>query len=115
MQVVERPVAAAEPGCIGNRGLNVIASPFNRALNAEALSKASRDRRCEGATGTMGMARRDPRALPDPNPATGGDEDIRNGFPRQMPAFDKSGSATEGKQGFTGSLHLGNVTDCRAT
>src|SRR5262249_33955128 len=108
MRVVKRSVAAAEPGCAGNRGLNVISRALNRPLNPETLSEPGCDRRGEGAAGAMGVTGRDPRAFPDPDAAASGDEHIRNGRPGKMPAFDKRCSTAERKQTFAGSLHLRN-------
>jgi hypothetical protein len=37
MSVIERPVAAAEPGCSGNRPLHVISGAIDGLLEAETL------------------------------------------------------------------------------
>src|SRR6516225_12024005 len=110
MRMVERPVAVTEPRRAGDRALDVISGTIDRALDAETLGDAGCDSRGEGAAGPVGVAGRDPRALPDLG-AAGGDEDIRDGFSREMAALDQHCSAAEREQGLARGPHLGPVAN----
>src|SRR6516162_1891007 len=105
MSVVEGPVPAAETGRASNRTLDIISRTIYRGLDVETLSQAGCDRRGEGAAGTVGMAGRDPRALPDPGTAAR-NEDIGHGFPGEMATLDQHSAAPEPEQGLAGGSHL---------
>ena len=66
--MVERPVAAAQdPARWRSRAGHRRGPGRPRSRRPEPLGQARSDRRGEGAAGAMGMAGREPRALPDPS------------------------------------------------
>src|SRR5271165_342741 len=113
VRVFEGSVTISNTGRADDRTMDVCEGAFDGALDTMALGEAGRDRRGECATGAVGMTRRDPRALPDPDTA-GGHQHVRHGFRREMSALDQRRSAAEREQRLAGGPHLADVPDRRA-
>src|SRR6266478_9090373 len=106
-------MTAAETGSADDRTLDVGPGAVDGAFDILTLREASRDRRGQRAAGAVGMARRDPRALPEYRTSRRY-KHVRHGFSGEMSAFDQHCPTAEQEQGFAGGSHLREIADCRA-
>src|SRR3546814_4025807 len=104
MPVVQRPMAAAEAGGRLDRLANIGARPFDRTDQRQTLRQARGDRRGEGASGTMRMARGYSGVL-EQLEAVGGQQDVRQPVAREMSALHKHRCGTEPDDPLCGALH----------